>query len=120
MTRITNSDQVLLLLRSHLERQSKIRKPDAKKAEQSNKTGHQSSPIDRTQSILSQSDLSDDKLSEILVTGLLSEEFGSGVASDPQFSGLVREVVQAIKDMDGGEALLAEAIRQISDRGSAQ
>lgn len=116
MTRITSSDQVLLLLRSHLERQGKIRKPDTKKSERSDKAGSHTSPLDRTQTVLAQSDLSEEKLSEILVAGLLSEEFGSGVASDPQFSRLVREVVQAIKDMDGGEALFAHAIEQITDR----
>ena len=75
MTRITNAEQVLLLLRTHLERaqRSERRRTQRRNAKPS--------PLERAQRLASTEGLSEADLSRALIAGLLTEEFGAGFAA---------------------------------------
>lgn len=104
MTRITTSDQVLALLRSHLER---ARRTGGKTA---SRRGAQPGPIERVQQLAATEGLSESEIAQALIAGLLSEEFGPEVAVEPKFQAMVAEIRQMLERDPAGKALLQRAI----------
>lgn len=110
MTRITNVDQVLILLRSHLhksERARSTRKPAAK-------TTEQKSAVERVGQIAADGQASDEDIRRVLITGILVEEFGSGIITDTRFDGLVVRVLDALKQDADGNALIEKSLAKLS------
>ena len=68
MTRITNTEQVLILLRAHLERAQRFGKARAREG----KAG----PVRRVQQLAGVDGVSETDLTRALIAGLLTEEFG--------------------------------------------
>lgn len=117
MTRITHSDQILMLLRTHLDKASKPGKSNVRKTSETAAARSTASPLQRASALLAEDGLSHDKLGEILIGGLLAEEFGAGFANDPKFNTLVQDVTETIRNMEGGPELFDAAIRQLSNAG---
>ena len=112
MTRITNADQVLLLLRSYLQRTQRAeRRPVAAPLRE----GAQKTPLERVQS-LARRETSDAEISRALVRGVLLHEFGSGVANDASFQATVDEVLATIRRDEALSRLLDDAVRQLMDQ----
>lgn len=107
MTRITSSDQVLLLLRNYLQRTDRTRKTRATAKAQ------RKSPLERAQTIALTADISDEDVRHALISGILTEEFGAAIATDARFQEVVREVVQIIAADERGRSLFDRAIAQL-------
>jgi hypothetical protein len=108
MTRITNADQVLMLLRAHLERaqRSSRKRTETGKA----KPG----PLDRVKQLAQVEGLSDADIARALIAGLLSEEFGASFAAEPRFQSVVEDVRRLIDSDENGRALMRKAIAQLA------
>lgn len=112
MTRISNVDQVLLLLRQQLQRMSK--------ADRSRKSGATSSTsrkretaARRLEAIVQRDDLADDDLARTLLGALLVDEFGEAAANDHKFQRLVDEVYRVITSDTQARSLLESAMREV-------
>jgi hypothetical protein len=109
MTLITNADQVLMLLRSHLERvqrSSNSRRTASGKA----KTG----PVQRLRQLAPTEEFAEADIARALIAGLLSEEFGPELAAEPRFHAMVEDVRQMLDRDETGRALLRRAIGELS------
>jgi hypothetical protein len=108
MTRITNADQVLVLLRSHLERAQRgsRKRTEARKAK--------SGPLQRVQQMAQTESLSQADIARALIAGLLSEEFGPSFAVEPRFQDMVEDVRRVIEADENARALLRRAIAQLA------
>lgn len=114
MTRITNADQVLLLLRAHLERSAKMRGKAA--AADPGRVEARKGPLERVQHMAGAEHLTEHDVSRALVAGLLAEEFGEEVASEPRFQELVDNVLRLIAADEEGRALVRDAVAQLVGR----
>jgi hypothetical protein len=108
MTRITNAEQVLMLLRSHLERAKRTSKP------RGDRTSARTGPLSRVSALAGADGLSEADIARALIAGLLTEEFGAEFAVEPRFHGLVEDVRQIIAGDEAGSTLLRNAIAQIA------
>ncbi len=111
MTRITNSDQVLLLLRAHLERAQR-----GKRAK-TNRGSPRAGPMSRVRELAHTEGLNEGEVARALIAGILSEEFGAEIAIEPRFQAMVDDVRRIIEQDEGGKALLRRAISQIAAAG---
>lgn len=117
MTRISNVDQVLMLLRQQLQRLDKSTR--SRKGSASSASGPQRRPsaAGRVEAVLRTGDLSDEDLARTLVTALLVDEFGEAAANDPAFQHMAAEVHRIIASDPQAAGLLAEALKGV--RGTA-
>lgn len=113
MTRITNADQVLMLLRSHLQRAERSRRSSKPVgAETSRRTA-----LERVQDIAAAQQSSEEDLHRALVAGILAEEFGPGFANDARFQDMVSTIIDIISRDDQSRDLFSKAIAQLSSQG---
>jgi len=111
MTRITNADQVLILLRAHLERMRAVARTGKAEAAKG-KPAPRQGPIERMQE-LTDTGLSEAQFERALISGLLTEEFGAGLANEPRFQQIIDEVTVAIRRDPDGQNLLRQAIANL-------
>lgn len=116
MTRITNTDQVILLLRNQLQRmdktgKKKVTKPGVKKKEV------ERTPLRRVSAMNNEDGLSNEEIHRALISGILTEEFGTGFANDPAFQRLIDDVLNAINHSENGKNLLGGAMSQLNKQG---
>ena len=110
MTRITNADHVLLLLRNHLGRTDKGRRK-RRQADRAEQRPVQSSPLERVERLAAADELSELEIRRALIAGLLAEEFGENVINDPHFQQIVDDVVTILQRDTNSEALLQAACK---------
>ena len=113
MTRITNADHVLLLLREQLQKIGRSRKERPGRAGEVR--GSTPRPIARLQAMGSAED--GEEFRRSLVRAILTEEMGEAMANDPSFQAVVDNVYRMISDTPDGQALIDRAGRQL--RGGA-
>lgn len=114
MARINNVDQILVLLQAHLERLEQRKKSGAAAPARSPKaTSNTRTPLDRVQALAATEALSEDELGRALVGALLSQEFGTELASDITFQQVVDEVAKAVAADPDASALMRRAITQL-------
>lgn len=111
MTRITNADQVLILLRSHLQRTERSQRKDL---DRKDKTRARPTPLERVQTIARNEDLPDEEVERALISGIFTEEFGPGAANDPEFQLMVDNVLRMIRENETGRQLLGRAVAQLT------
>lgn len=111
MTRITSSDQVLLLLRSHLDRaQGNKRKKTAAAARGATTA---STRLQRVQRMANDQALSNSEIRRSLLAGMLAEEFGDAVVNDSKFQQMVDDVLRVVEQDERGRTLLDRAVTQL-------
>lgn len=115
MTRITNADQVLLLLREQLQRAGKKRETAAR-ARMDRRNPVAARPLDRVRALAALDTLNEEELRRAVVRGILTDEFGEGVGNDAALQGIVDTVVRIIGDAPGGGDLLNRAVAQLRER----
>ncbi len=107
MTRISNSEQVLAVVRAQLQRMAKRDKAGSKgrteKAE--TKALGTRQMIDALNAI---EGLSDEDFTRGLVRALLTEEFGEKVANSPEFQSVVDRTAAAMRSDEATRAMFAE------------
>lgn len=104
MPRISNTDQILLLLRQQLQRMSGKSKTDRTKrpsAEALHKT-----TVGRMKALSQLGELSDEDFERALIQGLLLDEFGEGLVNDHRFQRLVDKVAAVINSDEKSRDLL--------------
>ena len=113
MTRITNTDHVLLLLREQLQKIGQSRK------ERTSRSGTVRSSTPRPIERLRAMDSSDEgeEFRRTLVRAILTEEMGEAMANDPSFQAVVDNVYRMISATPDGQELIDRAGRQL--RGAA-
>jgi hypothetical protein len=110
MTRITSTDQVLLILRERLRRLTEGRPTRANV-----QTGPvtTASPMARLQSLGGMGAVPREELRRTLVRALLAEQLGDGLASDPAFQSVCDDVFRIICETPEGRELIERAAAQI-------
>ena len=111
MTRVSNTDQVLLLLRQQLQRMSG--KPGAKRAAKTESGKAPQQAISRLKALAQLEDLNSDDFERTLIQGLLIDEFGEGIVNDPRFQKLVEKVLAIISSDQQTRQLLMGAKREL-------
>jgi len=112
MTRISNVDQVLMLLRQQLQRMSG---PDRsrKSATSSAAAQKRETAARRIEAVTRHDDLGDEDLGRTLLGALLVDEFGEAAANDHKFQKLVDEVYRIIANDAQARALLDSAVKEV-------
>lgn len=109
MTRITNADQVLALLRNHLEKSK--RTATTRGARQQNL-----GPVARARALAGEN-ISEDEIGRALIAGLLTEEFGPTISVEPKFQIIVDQILSIVKTDRTTNLLLARAIEELAKAG---
>ncbi len=111
MTRITPSDQVLLLLRAQLQEISRARtqKPDKPNRQRPIRQ----SPLERMQALEQFDDWTDESKQKALVRSILAEELSPALANEPRFIAICNDVHRVLTEDAEGQALLNAALRQL-------
>jgi hypothetical protein len=110
MTRITNADQVLLLLRERLQRLDKGRSGRTGRAKVEQATPR---PVARLQTLAAAQNISEDEFRRTLVLAVLSEELGESFANDPAFRAIADDVFRVISESGEGRELIDRAATRI-------
>ena len=108
MTRITNAEHVLMLLRAQLERTQRSGRKRTHRRE------GRPGPLERVQQLASAEGLSEADVARALIAGLLTEEFGAELAVEPRFQSMVDDVRQIIESDENGRALLRKVLAQLA------
>jgi|CXWL01.1.fsa_nt_gi hypothetical protein len=108
MTRITNADQVLILLRAHLERADKTRRTARSTAVRAKR-----SALERVSEIAVDRQASEDDIRRALISGILTEEFGAELASDARFQDVVTNVLKMISEDSASSQVIDGALKQL-------
>ena len=115
MTRITNTDQVLMLLRNHLER---AKRGERKAANPISQPDAPQTALDRIQDLARHEDLPRTEIENALVRGLLTNEFGPAVSNDARFQVILDDVLAAIRRDEAMTKLLDRTVTQILQQQS--
>ncbi|OQW70374.1 MAG: hypothetical protein BVN33_17515 [Proteobacteria bacterium ST_bin13] len=114
MTRISNADQVLLLLREQLQRAGKT--SGSKRKSQTDRAGPATvRPLERVRGLAALDTLNDDEVRRAIIRGILTEELGEAVGNDAAFQATIDNVVRIIGDAPGGSDLLNRAVAQLKE-----
>lgn len=112
MTRISNNDQILLLLRQQLLRLSG-EKPAQRASKAGNKVHTDKVAVARLKALASVEEFGDDEFERTLVQGLLTDEFGEAIINDPRFQQLVDKVWKIIASDEQSRRLFADAKKEL-------
>jgi hypothetical protein len=107
VTKVSNSDHVLMLLRAQLERAKKAGR--AGKAQPKKTTDIREGPVSRVRSLALYDNLTQSDLARALVSGLLLEHFGEEIVNAAKFQALVDEIVSQLGANTAGKELLDQA-----------
>ena len=113
MTRISNADHVLLLLREQLQKIGQARKERTNRSDRVRSSTPR--PIARLQAMASLEE--GEEFRRTLVRAILTEEMGEAMANDPSFQAVVDNVYRMISATPDGQELIDRAGRQL--RGAA-
>lgn len=111
MTRITNADHVLLLLRARLETLQKARSTTTTGARAHTLAADTSNGL---KEILGAGAMPEGELESLVISSILSEEFGAALANDPRFQRTIADVLAIIRRDAEAHALLKRAIAQLA------
>jgi hypothetical protein len=115
MTRISQSDHLLALLREQLRRVDRGR---AGPVSPTSRAGSATPPARaRMKALASLDSLEEEEVRRALVRALLTEQLGDGVAGDPGLQTIFDEVYRIISESSEGRALLERAAGQIREGG---
>lgn len=111
MTRITSSDQVLLLLREQLQRMGKSRNAAAPAAVANR--GSSKPALSPVQALAARGGLDEEEFKRTLVRAMLTEQFGEQVAQDPALQSIFEDVFRVVAQDEDGARLLENAADQL-------
>lgn len=115
MTRITNVDQVLLLLQARLQRLETSKSKKASPVEATTPS-EKKDPLIRLRSIASDKALSQEDVRRALIGSILSTEFGAELSNDAGFQQVIDDVVAIMSRDERSKRILDDAIRQLVDK----
>lgn len=109
MTRISNSDHVMVLLREQLQKLGRTRRESAGSAAEVRRSTPR--PIARLQAMASFEE--GEEFRRTLVRAILTEEMGEAMANDPAFLAVVDDVYRMISASPDGQELMDRAGQQL-------
>lgn len=114
MTRINNTEHILLLIGQQLQRLS-----DTKRSKKTAKGAHlqkaSRTAAERLRSIARSGDVSDDDFNRSFIQGLLTDEFGEALINDPRFQKMTETILQIITSDRASKELLERARAELMD-----
>jgi len=110
LTRVTNADQVLALLRNHLDRAQRRRGA----GQASTPPGPREDATARIQGVVQAAPLPQNEIERAVIAGLLVDAFGDAIANDARFQAIVTEVQRIVSADKDGRALLTRAIAKLT------
>lgn len=113
MTRITNSDQVLNLIRAELQKMERSRKSKVRSAPVSGQDLSKS-PLQRLFSAPAFHALSEEEQHRALIRGIMTEAFGPALANDARFIALAGTVYETIRESEDGRDMLRRALDRLN------
>jgi hypothetical protein len=119
MTRITQADQIMLLLRQQLQRMAESGKTARSGRTGATQTTQRQTPLRRVSALAALDGLSDEELGQTLIRALLAEEFGETLANEPKFARIVDEVHRMIAGDEEARGLLHQALGQVRQAGGS-
>lgn len=107
MVRINHQEQLMRLLAAKLKGDGKVGKasPVQRRAV---------GPMARVRTLIATGALTDEEAGRLLLEGILAEQFGPRVASDPAFRAIIDEVHAQVRADAASRALLDASLREIS------
>jgi hypothetical protein len=111
VTKISNSDHVLVLLRAQLERAKKA--GQTLKSQSKAQVNVRQGPVSRVRSMALSDSLSQNEFSRALVSGLLLEHFGEEIVNGAKFQAIVDEIVTQLRESETGSVLLRGAAQEL-------
>lgn len=114
MTRITSRETVLLLLQEQLAKLAADRR-SAGSTSAAVAPG-ESPPLKRLRRTIDTEGVAEGDRARVLVRSLLLDATDERLGADPRFEALAESVTRIIREMDGGEALLAAAFASLVSR----
>jgi hypothetical protein len=115
MTRVSNADHVLLILREQLQRMGRGRAAATRRSGAAERSTER--PLARLQQVAAHDQLSDEEFRRTLVRALLTEELGERLANDSAFEAVVDDVYRILGNSAEGRALLDGAARELRTAG---
>ena len=113
MTRVTQADQVMMLLRQQLQRMAGGPKTARSGQSGTAQAAQRQNPLRRVSALAALDSLPDEELGRALVRTLLTEEFGEALANAPKFARIVDEVHRMIAADEEANGLLHKALAQV-------
>lgn len=111
MTRINQSDQILLLVTEHLRRSARSKKEaPGKSSSTRTSTGR---PLDRVRALTAFQALPKPEARQWVIRGVLTERFGDHVVNDPAFQQLTQDVSRLLDTTEEGRALVERALQEL-------
>ena len=118
MTRISNVDQVLMLLRQQLQRMSGPDRSRKRSTAASTAAQKRETAARRIEAVTRHDDLGDEDLGRTLLGALLVDEFGEAAANDHKFQKLVDEVYRIVASDAQSRAVLDSAVKEVRKAGA--
>ena len=112
MTRITNSDQVLSLIRAELQKMERSRGARRRTGASGTKETP-GSPLERLFSSPAFHSLSEEERHRAFIRGIMTEAFGAGLANDARFIAIAGDVYEAISASPDGTGLIRSALARL-------
>lgn len=113
MTRITNSDQVLVLLRAQLKELERTRRQDPAAPTGRVAPRIASSQIDRVRALAGDGQIKPEDIKAALIQGLLVDALGAQLANDPGLLSVARSVGRIIDADEESRQLLDAALSDL-------
>lgn len=111
MTRISNVDQVLMLLRQQLQRLGKSERSAKGSGTAATRAERRPPAPTRIEAVLRDTPLSEEDLARTLIQAMLVDEFGEAVANDHKFQNVSAEVYRLIaRDPEASRVLSAALV----------
>lgn len=114
MTRVSNADQVLLLLHEQLGRLGKERSTRGMSA--SPVRSGTPEPMARLRALAARDGISEEEMKRALVRSLLVQQLGEALGTDPAFEAIAGDVIRIIGESPAGRDLLDQAMQQLVGR----
>jgi len=114
MTRVSSSDQILLLLRERLQRLNQGRGTPTNRSNRNDPAPR--TPLARLKALSALDGLSTEELGRAMIRSLLSEELGEAASSDPSFAAVAEEVSRMIESNEEGRTLIERAALELRTR----
>ncbi len=111
MTRITQSDQIVLLLRQQL--QKVAGRKDVQRKERTGKSAKREDAGNRVEALAALRNLPQEDVERALLRMLLIEEMGEAIGSDPKFQGIIDKVHRLIKSDRETNQLIGQALEAL-------
>jgi len=117
MTRISQVDQILMLLRQQLQGKAKAERSGRGTRTAQTAPQQRKSAAKRIEALARTGGMDEDDLARSLIGALLVDEFGEDVANDHKFRKLVDEVHRIVSSDPQARAIMADALRKVREAG---